>query len=117
MGGGPITDNSAKTGQGSTNWPLRAGKHTMWDGGVRGVSFVYFPHAIPSGRWGGLQHMIDILPTMLSALNVTATPKPGFELDGLSMWDAWRTQGKSPRAELLLNIDTYRDGWDQWIPS
>ena len=46
----------------STNAPLRGGKHTLWDGGVRVVSFVTGP-LIPQSRrgtkWSGLAHSSD----------------------------------------------------------
>jgi hypothetical protein len=44
------------------NWPLRGGKFTFWQGGVRGVSFVHsnlLPPAARGTEWGGLMHAAD----------------------------------------------------------
>lgn len=120
--GGPISDDNCpqgkcNAGQGSRNWPRRGGKHALWDGGVRGPAFVHYPPEIKAGRWGGLVHAVDLFPSLLEALGVTDSPRPGFELDGISMWQAWRSSGTSPRSDLLVNIDTFRDGWMRPIPS
>lgn len=120
--GGPLADphcprGQCNTGQGSNNWPRRGGKHSMWEGGVRGPAFVRYPAAIKPGRWGGLMHAVDWMPSILEGVGISARPRPGFELDGTSMWKAWQGHGPSPRTELLLNIDTFRDGLDEYIPS
>ena len=46
----------------STNAPYRGGKHTLWDGGVRVVSWISGPLVPPARRgakWGGLAHSSD----------------------------------------------------------
>ena len=53
---------------GGQNWPLRGGKCTAWEGGLRGVAI-----ASGAGVRGGrtersLFHTIDVLPTLLEAL-------------------------------------------------
>mmetsp|Transcript_92672 Transcript_92672/g.299773 ORF Transcript_92672/g.299773 Transcript_92672/m.299773 type:complete len:463 (+) Transcript_92672:374-1762(+) len=120
--GGPVTDEQCargkcNKGQGSNNWPRRGGKHSMWEGGVRGPAFVSYRKEIPPGRWGGLMHSVDWLPSILEAAGSSARAKTGFELDGASMWKAWLGHGPSPRTDLLLNIDSFRDGLDEQIPS
>ena len=90
----------------------------MWEGGVKGPAFVRYPASISPGRWDGLMHTVDFLPSIMEALGQKLESKAGFELDGISMWKSWTTdQRSSPRTDLLLNIDTFRDGWDRPIPS
>lgn len=88
----------------SSNFPLRGGKTTLFEGGVRAVSFVT-GGALPAEARGqtrhDLLHAVDILPTLASFAKV---PLPA----GLDGRDAWETiaHGKAlGRTELPLNID------------
>ncbi len=49
--------------------PLRGGKHTFFEGGVRGVSFLSSP-ALPAHRrgvtWDGLAHISDWCVSLVS---------------------------------------------------
>jgi arylsulfatase A-like enzyme len=98
------TDNGGWPFHGGNNWPLRGGKFTVWEGGVRGTSFVY-GNILP--RKGvvcnELMHITDWVPTLANLVgsNVTS-PHP---LDGYDMWESITTNAPSPRTEVLLNID------------
>ena len=77
---------------GARNWPLRGGKHSIWEGGVRATSVVYSQNEdlISVERRGttynGLMHGADWFPTLsdVAGYDLNGT----LELDGVSQWSA-----------------------------
>jgi len=112
------------------NQPLRGGKNTLFEGGVRiraAIGGGYLPLRLRGRVWNGFSHMVDWYPT-LSALAGVADPTsdprqesyPTSDLtersaypviDGISMLNAWnklaRTESSNASGEYLL-----RDGDD-----
>ena len=67
--GGAIEDCKPN---GASNYPLRGGKCSVWEGGTRGTALVYGP-GLPAGlHWQGLFHGADWLPTLLCAAGATS---------------------------------------------
>jgi len=88
---GKVTDNGL----------LRAGKATLYEGGVRVCAFVTWEGHIKPGTVDGPLHMVDWYPTLLKLIGASIEQK--LPLDG---HDAWPTiaEGKpSPHQEILLN--------------
>ncbi|CAB9499987.1 Arylsulfatase I [Seminavis robusta] len=87
------TDNGGPTDvcaiQGSSNFPKRGGKCTLYDGGTTGDGFISGPAltshwAVPTGSdrtYANLFHAVDWLPTLAAAVGVTPNGQP---LDGVS---------------------------------
>ena len=59
------TDNGG--GPPHSNLPLKGTKETMYEGGIRGVSFISSPLLKTTGyKYNGLMHLVDWVPTFLS---------------------------------------------------
>lgn len=64
--------------------PLREGKGTAWDGGVRVPFVAVWPDVIPAGQVVRQPAMtIDILPAMADLIGA---PRPDRHIDGRSIW-------------------------------
>ena len=106
--GGPIFCSNGPCGDatGSSNYPLRGGKHSLWEGGTRLTAVVSGPLVHAHGvNESGLMHHADWLPTLLEAAGVAYTPEPGFELHGASQWQMLTAGAPSSRNETITNID------------
>ena len=69
------TDNGGAAGGISnnvaSNWPLRGTKSTLWEGGVRGIAFIWSPLLKKSKRTSmNLMHITDWLPTFYYAAGI-----------------------------------------------
>jgi len=71
----------------TSNAPLRGGKATMFEGGVRVPCVVVWPGHVPAGsRCDVIVQSEDFYPTLLDALNLP--PEPGQVFDGVSILPA-----------------------------
>jgi len=60
------SDNGGPLGSGATNGPLRAGKHTLYEGGTRVAAFATWDGKINAGSAVSEPlHMVDWYPTLL----------------------------------------------------
>lgn len=120
--GGPISTDGGGDFIGSSNYPLRGSKHSLWEGGVRVTAVVSGPLVDPTpaggpgGNLTGLVHHTDWLPTFIEAAGVDYTPAPGFELHGVSAWGMLTRGEPSARNEVLLNIDPCQPAVDSNYP-
>jgi len=98
------SDNGGLTTKGdfASNGPLRAGKGSLYEGGVRAAAFAVWDGHIPAGSVVTEPlHMVDWYPTLLKLADASLDQK--FPLDGRDAWPAI-TQGKpSPHDDILLN--------------
>ena len=128
-----LSDNGAVPGTegGGANWPLRGGKFTAYEGGVRVPAFVHGPKYLQSrwqsARYPALVHVTDITPTLLDVAGLLGADD-GF--DGVSHASALFVGGDGadddaspptaelaaaetwwPRTEALLHADRlgYKD--------
>lgn len=90
----------------SSNFPLRGGKTTLFEGGVRGVSFIsggLVPQVARGSAFSGLLQHVDIPVTMAAMAGV-----PLANSDGFNVWEAVINGRDSPRQEVPLNVDRSR---------
>ena len=79
-----FSDNGAPPKNGSHNTPLRGGKGTTWEGGVREPFVMQWKGTLPVGQVVDSPVIsLDLLPTALAAAGVT--PPAGAKLDGINL--------------------------------
>eukprot|EP01121_Diplochlamys_sp_Union-15-3_P015578 TRINITY_DN5184_c0_g1_i3.p1 TRINITY_DN5184_c0_g1~~TRINITY_DN5184_c0_g1_i3.p1 ORF type:complete len:309 (-),score=51.98 TRINITY_DN5184_c0_g1_i3:78-1004(-) len=104
------TDNGADFSEYSNagnNAPLRGGKFTHWQGGVRGTAFITSP-LLPSSRantsYSGMIHAVDWYKTLSELAGVPVDQTGPVAPDGVNIWGALSSGGPSPRTEAVINI-------------
>lgn len=97
------SDNGGfKPGKIADNRPLRAGKATLYEGGIRLTSFVNWPGRVPAGR--RLEeplHVVDWFPTFAHLAELDQ--KPALPLDGKNIWKVLTEGARSPHEAILLS--------------
>ena len=79
-----ISDNGGPKSRTVHNSPLRGGKWTVWEGGIRVPFTVQWKGRIAPGRVLDTQVIqLDIMPTALAAAGVNV--KPAWKLDGINL--------------------------------
>jgi len=107
-----------KTGAGN-NYPLRGGKETDFDGGIRAVSFVtggYLPDSRRGQVENGLMHISDWYATFTNMVGVDERDPVAVDaglpdVDGLNLWPLISGQvSASPRTDMVISTTTYIAG-------
>lgn len=92
----------------TSNGPLRAGKATLYEGGVRVPAFAVWEGQIkPDNVVNEPLHMVDWYPTLLGLARAPLEQK--LPLDGLDAWPTIASGKPSPHSAILLNT-TPRNG-------
>lgn len=96
------SDNGGPSpGKATMNTPLRAGKGTIYEGGVRVCAFANWPGKIPAGqRVKEPLHGVDWFPTLLKLAGASVEQK--LRVDGMDIWPVLTNGAKSPHDALLL---------------
>jgi len=97
--GGPVFSGDSC---GSRNTPLRGGKHTLFEGGVRGTAFLS-GFGVLQGVYDGLMHITDWYATLADVAGYNLETK--LPLDSVSHWDLLSGNAlstSSVRSELVL---------------
>lgn len=104
-----ISDNGGPVNEGSSNWPLRGSKITLWEGGTRVVTLLHSKTYLANAfrdknapEWRGLMHAVDWYPTLMKAAGYN-TPITG--IDGVDNWQAVVGNGRGNREWFVYNIN------------
>ena len=105
------TDNGGVSGS-TSNHPLRGAKETLYEGGVRGVAWVHSPHLSVTGVENtAMMYVTDWLATLLTVAGLEALQPQ--DTDSINLWPSISWGRKSPREEIVLNLDQ-DNFWGLW---
>lgn len=124
--GGPTSQKPGYDNVGSSNWPLRGGKHSIFEGGSRGVAAVWagdetrlLPQALRGTKATQLMHGADWLPTLCGIVGASEQCAR-LPLDGVDQRGPLFANLTAARQEVLYGQpdapspgDALRDG-DGW---
>lgn len=94
------SDNGGAPRHGASNAPLRGGKASTWEGGVRVPTIFWWPGKIKEGTsTDAITSTMDVLPTLAALAGGTV---PGDrKIDGFDIWPVIEGDVPGPRNEFL----------------
>ena len=90
----------------ASNAPFRAGKGSLYEGGVRVPAFAYWPGKLKPGVVNEPLHMVDVMPTLLALAGGKGSDSHPF--DGKDMWPVLTGQQPSVHDDVLINVEAVR---------
>ena len=109
------SDNGGQPSHGAVNAPLRGGKGSTFEGGMRVPTIAWWPKSIPAGtETDSVTSMMDILPTFVKLAGGSAPSDR--QLDGGDIWPilAGTPDAQSPHDTFYyyrgLNLQAIRNG-------
>ncbi len=90
----------------ASNKPFRAGKATLYEGGVRVPAIVNWPSRLQPATVNQPLHHVDIMPTLLALTGATGSPDHPF--DGEDATGTIAAGQPSPHDDLLINVELFR---------
>ena len=97
----------------TSNAPLRGGKATMFEGGVRGPAIIVHPPTVQAGSQSdAVIQSSDFYPTLLEMLHIKT--RPNQEFDGVSIVPA--LQGDPLPRDSIFTYFPHSPGVPDWLP-
>ncbi len=103
-----LSDNGGPLAQGAVNTPLRGGKHTDFEGGIRVPFLVSWPARLSPGEFDHPVSALDILPTTLAAAGIAAPE--GTTFDGVNLLPLLSGETPPPSRDLFWSSGS-EGGW------
>ena len=108
-----VSDNGGALQAGADNSPLRGGKGTTFEGGLRVPGLIYQPGVLEGGKFSQMFTAHDWFQTLTTAVGVTPMNTKPF--DGIDMWAALTEGEKAGRRDTVIGINgsytIFREGW------
>lgn len=98
--GGYVREGLKRSGDVTDNTPLRSGKGSLYEGGIRDPFIVRWPGVTPAGATCDVPTIhVDLFPTLLE---LTAAPRPQQVLDGESLVKLFRDPTASLQRDAIF---------------
>ena len=98
----------------TSNTPLRGGKATMYEGGIRGPAVVVCPDTVePGSRSHEIIQSTDFYPTLLELLDIQPRPQQSF--DGISIVPA--LSGRALNRSAIFTYFPHSPPVPDWLPA
>ncbi|WP_144208222.1 sulfatase-like hydrolase/transferase [Shewanella donghaensis] len=104
-----LSDNGGKLGKGASNYPLKEGKGSVYEGGFRSPMLFHWPEKVASGQ--RFEHPVlalDLYPTFAALAGVEIPT--GKRLDGKDIWSAF-SANENPHQDELFYVLRHRKGF------
>ena len=102
-----MTDHGGDPNYGGSNIPFRAGKATLFEGGIRVPCLMRWPGKIPAGsRTSTVASALDLYPTLATLAKV---PISSENLDGIDITNVLIEAAESPKRELFWELGTHQE--------
>jgi len=103
-----LSDNGGPLAQGAVNTPLRGGKHSDFEGGIRVPFLVSWPARLKPGEFDHPVSALDLLPTTLAAAGIAAPE--GTTFDGVNLLPLLSGETPPPSRDLFWSSGS-EGGW------
>jgi arylsulfatase A-like enzyme len=102
-----FSDNGGPTESGSRNTPLRGGKGSAFEGGIRSPTVMRWPGHIKAGAISNqMMTMMDYFPTLTAAAGIP--PGNALPFDGKNLWPSILSGKVEPRDDIFFSVETAR---------
>ena len=110
---------------GANNWPLRGGKYSMWEGGIRVNAFAsggYLPDSVRGSKLEGIIHVADWYGTLCELAGVSPYDEEAAAsnlppVDSFNMWPMLSgVNVTSPRETILIQKDLIVHNQWKYVP-
>ena len=104
-----MSDNGGVAGT-TSNAPLRAGKGTLYEGGIREPMIVRWPGVVKPGTTSDeVVTSVDFFPTILEMAGAAPDPDPKRALDGVSFAAVLKQTGRLTREAIYWHYPHYHN--------
>nr|MBX2874495.1 sulfatase-like hydrolase/transferase [Saprospiraceae bacterium] len=101
------------------NSPLKGGKNTTYEGGIRVPAFIYAPKWLPQQKVDQRITVNDVLPTLAGAVHFNSFDHA--EADGINQWPFLQQETQAPSKDFVavsrFNQAYFRDHWKLLLPN